>query len=177
VVSTLDDRLRALCAQVSRELGVAIPEPLDGLELPFATIFPRDRFATAAGGWVRFGHDNYFSDFLCRNGSVAVWDRELGGPVEAAYDDVVEMLTDLYADFLDGKQADLAVTQVNDRLERVIAILKPLTAMPTANLLTALRSPPARFRGIDCATGIRAVRELHALGVACHFSGFSRTEI
>ncbi|HZM79569.1 MAG TPA: hypothetical protein VFC19_27880 [Candidatus Limnocylindrales bacterium] len=165
--------LRELCAQVSRELGVEIAVPVgedDGLELPFATIFPRVRFSPAADGWVRVGCDNYFSDFLRRNDSFAVWDREMGGPVEATHGDLVELLADVYADYLDGGVASLIVSWVPGSLERVVAILKPVTSMRTVDLLAALRSAPVTFGGIDCAAGILAVRELHALGVDCHLT-------
>lgn len=167
-------RLREFCEQVSRELGVEIAPPTaedDGLELPFATLFPRTGRTAAADGWVRFGCDNYFSDFLCRNGSVALWDREIGGRIEPTHEDMADLLTDVYEAYLQDGPADVIVTRIPDGLERVVAILKPPTSMRSADLLTALRTLPATFTGIDCAAGIRAVRELHACGVTCHLSG------
>lgn len=77
--------LSAWCEQVSRDLGIGVQATDDGLDLPFATIFPRARHTAASDGWIRFGCDNYLSDFLCCNDSLAMWDREIGGPVEATH--------------------------------------------------------------------------------------------
>jgi len=192
-------RLHALCGQVGRELGVeifvpagtsaasALPAPLrgfyrvaDGLVLPFATIYAHDRLTARQHGWTAFGRDPYFRDFLCRLDAgpghrIAVRDRETAISVEAVHDDVVEMLADLYAEYLDDgdRRADLRITAVPDGVDRLrlVAAVKPLRpATGSRDHLAALRNLPATLADIDCAAGIRVVRTLHTAGVAAHLT-------
>lgn len=153
----------------------------DGLQLPFAELHPVSRLHSAdphfGTEWLAFGFDGYFTHYLVTTivdaaVPIAAFDPEAEARPEASYASVLELLEDEYSRYVDNefRAGDLYITSVPDStpLPRVVQELRRITPLGSAELLRELRSMPLILDPVNAAAGIRAVRKLHALGVAAH---------
>jgi hypothetical protein len=182
-VSDLDQFL----AKINNDLGVSItkrppcadtdhlPEGVrsfyaesNGLELPFAELYPAERIQMDfSGEWACFGFDGYFSYCLCQGTAIDLWDHESGVDPEPYYSGVLELLEALYREEVETSRrpARLVVLELppGDRASDLVTHLKSLLASTSGELLASLRTLPLV---VDCTReeGLRVARALRAKG-------------
>jgi hypothetical protein len=189
---TLREGLTTLLATIQRELGsecplrepcgdaAACPLPLqafyresDGLVLPFLRLWRRVEFQTqGVPGWIIFGDDCFSSFCLCRlhagdEPPLTLWDHESGEAPERCYENVIELIETGYKEYLAGggpAQVVVATLPPGAPLAPIVASLKHVSPLSSAELLSHLRRLPAAIPCADRASGIRVVRELQSRG-------------
>ena len=194
VPTTIMTAFSMLVRQVERDFGVsipvspstdlaAVPHPLrplyefsDGLTLPFATIHKiADWDRTTFPGWIYFGSDHYFSWFLCHESespALTSWDHEVGHEIEAEFDTAIEWLTEEYETFIEADTGEnvVHITAIPESVSKTEAIaeIKRISNKSTSQLLADLRTGDFAVSNVIRSRAFSTVRNLAALGVACH---------
>jgi hypothetical protein len=156
----------------------------DGVELPFVELYRVKRIREDDGsdvwgpGWIDFGFDGYSGHYLAatdpkQDPPIAFFDLDDTGIAEPVYGSVFELLAESYDAYTDDAHttASIRVTSIPPTVgfAPVVIALKAASPEQTSRaLLQKLSELPMTLTGVNAATAIRIVRQLHAKGVEAH---------
>mgnify|MGYP001555808072 CR=1 FL=1 len=160
--------------------NIPLPEALkcfysysNGIELPFVEIYPCENIdIESIPGWSIIGFDGYFSYVIFNNNQSEypfdLWDHESGNPPEGAYKTLIELLQDMYKEYLNKEQqVHLRINAISENITptKVVLCLKGYSSLSNQELLSLVKQGSFSLELNSLSLAQEAKVKLNSLGI------------